>query len=119
MVQPGHDLVEGEISEKIGRGRHTTREVRLIPLDVGGFVADTPGFSSLDITSIAPRELTHVFPEISRLASECKFVGCLHDKEPDCAVKEAVERGVVDPGRYAHYLSFLEELREAEKRQYR
>lgn len=119
MVQPGHDLVEGEISEKIGRGRHTTREVRLIPLDVGGFVADTPGFSSLDITSISPRELAHVFPEISRLASECKFVGCFHDKEPDCAVKEAVERGVVDPGRYAHYLSFLEELREAEKRQYR
>jgi ribosome biogenesis GTPase len=119
MVQPGHDLAEGELSERIGRGRHTTREVRLIPLGAGGLVADTPGFSSLDITGIAPRDLTHAFPEFSQLNSECRFVGCLHDREPDCAVKAGVDSGMVDGGRYSHYLTFLKELREAEKRQYK
>ncbi|MDD2200895.1 MAG: ribosome small subunit-dependent GTPase A [Firmicutes bacterium] len=119
MVQPGHDLAEGELSAKIRRGKHTTREVMLIPLGAGGFVADTPGFSSLDITDITPRELTQAFPEFAQLTLECRFVGCLHDREPDCAVKDGVDSGMVDAGRYSHYLRFLEELREAEKRQYK
>ncbi len=119
MVQPGHDLAEGELSERIGRGRHTTREVRLIPLGAGGLVADTPGFSSLDITGIALRDLAHAFPEFARLSLECRFAGCLHDREPDCAVKDGVETSMVDTGRYSHYLRFLEELREAERRQYK
>ncbi len=118
-VQPGHDLAEGELSARIGRGRHTTREVCLISLDVGGAVADTPGFSVLDIDSIKPRELAMGFREIRSHEAGCKFVGCLHDAEPECAVKSALDDGRIDRGRYARYLMFLEELRGAEKRQYR
>jgi len=118
-VQPGHDLAEGELSTRIGRGRHTTREVRLIPLDVGGLVADTPGFSVLDIESIKPRDLAMAFREMREHALECRFVGCVHDAEPECAVKQAVEEGRIERGRYERYLVFLGELREAEKRQYK
>lgn len=118
-VQPGHNLAEGELSARIGRGRHTTREVRLIPLDVGGRVADTPGFSVLDIQSIARRDLAMTFREMREHVAECRFVGCVHDAEPECAVKQAVEDGKIDQGRYQRYLMFLDELREAEKRQYK
>jgi len=118
-VQPGHDLAEGELSTRIGRGRHTTREVRLIPLDVGGTVADTPGFSVLDIESIKPRDLAMTFREMREHAQRCRFSGCVHDAEPECAVKQAVEEGKIEQGRYERYLVFLSELREAEKRQYK
>ncbi len=118
-VQPGHDLAEGELSARIERGRHTTREVCLIPLDGGGAVADTPGFSVLDIESIKPRELAVTFREMREHLAGCRFVGCVHNAEPECAVKSAVEEGRIDQGRYGRYLMFLEELREAEKRQYR
>jgi len=118
-VQPGHNLAEGEISTRIGRGRHTTREVRLIPLDVGGLVADTPGFSVLDIESIKPRDLAMAFREMREHTRGCRFVGCVHDAEPECAVKRAVEEGRIGQGRYERYLMFLGELREAEKRQYK
>jgi len=118
-VQPGHNLAEGELSARIGRGRHTTREVRLIPLDVGGLVADTPGFSVLDIESIRPCDLAGAFREMREYTRECRFVGCVHDAEPECAVKQAVQEGKIDKGRYQRYLTFLGELREAEKRQYK
>ena len=118
-VQPGHNLAEGELSTRIGRGRHTTREVRLIPLDVGGTVADTPGFSVLDIESINSRELAMAFREMREHALGCRFAGCVHDAEPECAVKQAVREGKIEQGRYERYLTFLGELREAEKRQYK
>jgi ribosome biogenesis GTPase len=119
MVQPGHNLVEGDVSRKIGRGRHTTREVRLIQLDTGGFVADTPGFSALDIDFLKPEELAFTFPDIRAAETGCRFAGCMHDAEPGCAVKAAVEEGRVPRVRYENYLRFLAELREAERRQYR
>jgi ribosome biogenesis GTPase len=118
-VQPGHNLAEGELSTRIGRGRHTTREVRLIPLDVGGTVADTPGFSVLDIESINSRELAMAFREMREHALGCRFAGCVHDAEPECAVKQAVREGKIEQGRYERYLTFLGELREAEKKQYK
>lgn len=119
MIEPGFKLVSGEVSEKIGRGRHTTRYARLLPLKAGGFVADTPGFTQLDLDFASSGELADLFPEFQPLRSNCRFNGCLHQSEPGCAVREAVESGTVDSLRYQHYLKFLEEIREREKRRFR
>lgn len=119
MVEPGFRLVSGEVSEKIGRGRHTTRHARLLPLKNGGFVADTPGFTQLDLDFVSSEGLAALFPEIDSLHGECRFSGCLHASEPGCAVRLAVEQGTVDPLRYRHYLKFLEEIRLHEKRRFK
>lgn len=106
---PELNLKTGEISQSLGRGKHTTRHVELI--EVGeGLLADTPGFSSLDFTHIEKNELSSYFPEMDRLSENCKFRGCLHLKEPNCAVKEAVEQGNVANYRYEHYLQLLQEI---------
>lgn len=118
-VQPGYGLAEGGISSKIGRGRHTTREVRLLRLHTGGFVADSPGFSVLDLAGMEPEQLGYAYPDIRRYLGECRFAGCMHDAEPDCAVKRALEDGKLNPVRYEHYLIFLEELRQAQRDMYR
>ncbi|WLV25719.1 ribosome small subunit-dependent GTPase A [Aciduricibacillus chroicocephali] len=97
------------ISESLGRGKHTTRHVELIDI-AGGLIADTPGFSSLDFQELDAVELSDCFPEMDRLSADCKFRGCLHHKEPGCAVKEAVEEGDIFIHRYEHYLRFLEEI---------
>lgn len=107
---PGLKLKTGEISEKLKRGRHTTRHVELIFLPEGGLVADTPGFTSLDLPDMEPEELAAYFPELEAYYGKCYFTGCLHYKEPGCAVKEAVEAGRIDEARYRQYLVFLEEL---------
>ena len=98
----------------LGRGKHTTRHVELIPIE-DGLVADTPGFSSLDFT-IEESELSDCFPEIREKSQECKFRGCIHDQEPKCAVKEAVQNGEIKSYRYEHYLEFLAEIRERKPR---
>ncbi|GAB6932509.1 ribosome small subunit-dependent GTPase A [Calditerricola satsumensis] len=115
---PDLNLPTGAISRKLGRGRHTTRHVELIRLPGGGFVADTPGFSQLDFFDISSQELASCFPEIRRAAEGCRFRGCLHVKEPDCAVRTAAEFGEIPPSRYRHYLAFLTEIREREARRY-
>lgn len=115
---PDLNLPTGAISRKLGRGRHTTRHVELIRLPGGGFVADTPGFSQLDFFDISSQELASCFPEIRRAAEGCRFRGCLHVKEPDCAVRAAAESGEIPPSRYRHYLAFLTEIREREARRY-
>jgi ribosome biogenesis GTPase len=109
-IQPGFSLQVGEISPRLGRGRHTTRHVELLSLPTGGRVADTPGFTTLDLVGIARRDLPHYYPEFVMWSSQCRFPGCLHWREPDCAVKKAVARGQIDSGRYNHYLDFLQEL---------
>jgi len=114
-LEPGLRLRAGDVSPRLGRGRHTTREVTLLRLPRGGWVADTPGFSVLDLPAIKARELGAYFPEIAALAGGCRFPGCLHHREPDCAVKESVAAGNVASFRYEHYLSFLEELLERER----
>ncbi|MDR1320737.1 MAG: ribosome small subunit-dependent GTPase A [Gracilibacteraceae bacterium] len=101
----------GDISAKLGRGRHTTRHVEMLRV-AGGLVADTPGFSSYHLPEMKPADLARCFPEIASRALSCRFKTCAHDKEPDCAVKAAVAAGVISPARYGFYLSFLSELRE-------
>lgn len=106
----GRKLMEtGEISEKLKRGKHTTRHSELI--DIGdGFVVDTPGFSSFDIDFISKEELQHCFPEFEPYMNQCKFRGCLHNKEPHCAIKHAVEQEDINSKRYQFYIKTLEEI---------
>lgn len=99
----------GEVSAKIGRGKHTTRHSELIEINQG-FLVDTPGFSTLNMDFINDDELKYAFPEFDEYYNECKFRGCNHYKEPNCAVKKAVEEGKVNKSRYDFYIRTLEEL---------
>lgn len=112
---PGLSLATDEISQRLGRGKHTTRHVELIPLS-GGWVADTPGFSQLDFTGLEAEDLSDCFRDLRVYAPACRFRGCLHHKEPDCAVRTAVEEGKLAPWRYEHYLQFLTEIKERKRR---
>ena len=109
-------LVEGasirtqDISEKIGRGRHTTRHVELYPLNSGGWIADTPGFSVLNPPDIESRQLAWHFPDFQEFSNQCRFGDCLHYREKDCAVKEAVCENIIAEFRYRNYVTLLEEL---------
>ena len=109
QLVPDHVQAVGDISRKLGRGRHTTRQVTLLPLPAGGFVADTPGFSQLALTAIPREELADCFPEISAASAHCPYRGCTHTKEQQCAVKEAVENGDVASTRYQSYIAFWNE----------
>jgi len=109
-IHPGFQLATGTVSSKIGRGRHTTRTVEILDLPDGGQVADTPGFSQLTFQGMEASQLSDCFPEFRLRSPECRFRGCLHRNEPDCAVRAAVEKGEVDAGRYEHYLQFLQEV---------
>ena len=104
----------GEVSEKIGRGRHTTRHSELIEVS-DGYIVDTPGFSTLDVTFIDKEELRYCFPDFDHYNNECKYRGCLHYKEPGCAVKEAVEEGKINKYRYEFYIRTLEEILKGRK----
>jgi len=106
---PDLNLKTNDISQSLGRGKHTTRHVELIEV-AGGLLADTPGFSSFDFDTIEKEELTACFPELARISEGCKFRGCLHLKEPKCAVKEAVESGEIRSYRFEHYHQILQEI---------
>ncbi|WP_100330867.1 ribosome small subunit-dependent GTPase A [Bacillus xiapuensis] len=114
-LRPELCLKTDEISDSLGRGKHTTRHVELISAE-GGLVADTPGFSSLDLTDIEGNDLPFFFPEMVRVSGQCKFRGCLHVNEPKCAVKAAVEHEELPLYRYQHYLQFMEEIKERKPR---
>lgn len=114
-ICPEANFETNEISTHLGRGKHTTRHVELIRVN-GGYVADTPGFSSLEFTNMECEELSQYFPEIRKLSSECKFRGCTHVNEPKCAVKEAVNTGEIKDYRYEHYLQFFDEIKNAKRR---
>ncbi|MCZ8511430.1 ribosome small subunit-dependent GTPase A [Paenibacillus filicis] len=113
---PGLGLETNAISMKLGRGKHTTRHVELICLPTGGFVADTPGFSSLDFLHVDAEGLSSCFREFAPYSEGCRFRGCLHLHEPGCKVQEAKESGAIDALRYEHYLQFLGEIREKKRR---
>lgn len=113
---PGLKLETSEISKKLGRGRHTTRHVELVPLPGGGYVADTPGFSQLDFAELGVGEIGSCFREFRELAEGCKFRGCTHVHEPGCAVLAAKERGEIAESRYANYLEFMTEWKENRRR---
>jgi ribosome biogenesis GTPase / thiamine phosphate phosphatase len=112
---PELNLKTDEISHSLGRGKHTTRHVELIEV-AGGLLADTPGFSSFDFDTIEKEQLTQCFPEFQRLSEDCKFRGCLHIKEPKCAVKAALEAGEVRTYRYEHYQQILQEIQDRKPR---
>lgn len=99
-------LKTGEISYALGRGKHTTRHVELIPL-LDGYVADTPGFSSLDFYDMQPDDIRDSFIEFNQYREFCKYKDCMHDKEDDCRVKELVKKGVILTSRYENYLKFI------------
>lgn len=109
-VHPGYRLREGSISEATGKGRHTTTTAQLLPLPGGGFVVDTPGVKEFGFWDLEPTELPACFPEIERLAESCQFRECLHDSEPDCAVRGNAEEGRLSSRRYTSYLKLLREL---------
>lgn len=115
-IHPGFRLKTGQVSEKIGRGRHTTRHTELLEICPGSMVVDTPGFSSLYLPELDKQHLAEMFPEFLPYLAGCKFAGCLHRAEPDCAVKQGVETGALSRDRYNHYLLFLEELIARERR---
>lgn len=106
----GYSLMEvGDVSNKLGRGKHTTRHSEIVEA-YGGFIVDTPGFSSVSIDYLASEELKYYFPEFNNYNHKCKFRGCLHYKEPNCIVKELVEKGIINKMRYDFYTNVLNEL---------
>ncbi|HAR91531.1 MAG TPA: ribosome small subunit-dependent GTPase A [Eubacterium sp.] len=106
----------GDISEKIGRGKHTTRHSEIFKTDDDTYVFDTPGFGSLFIPGMTKEKLEDCFPEFSLYTNECRFIGCAHINEPDCAVKEALEEKKIAESRYESYKAFYEELKEQENK---
>lgn len=102
----------GVVSTKSKRGKHTTRSVELLEIEENSYVLDTPGFSSLDISFIEDvSDVRLYFREIRERGKGCRFLSCLHNKEPDCSVKKAVEEGLIDENRYKNYLLLLEEIK--------
>lgn len=101
----------GAVSEKIQRGRHTTRHVELLELPGGGYVLDTPGFSSFEVAGIRAAELCEYFPEMRDCTSMCRFKGCSHVNEPGCAVKEKLENGGISQSRYESYVEIYNRLK--------
>lgn len=116
-VNPNFNRETGDISSKSKRGKHTTRSVELLEIGAETYVLDTPGFSSLNLDFIEePIDVRNYFREIDKYGSECRFQSCLHDKEPDCAVKSKVDEGIINKNRYDNYLMILNEIRN--KRRY-
>ncbi len=109
-VQSSLRLKTGDISEKSERGKNTTRHTELLELKGGGYVVDTPGFSSLDIGFIPKDELQDYFPEFSDFRGYCRYAHCSHINEPGCAVKEAVRGNIIDDMRYTSYTRLYDEL---------
>lgn len=105
----------GAVSEKIERGRHTTRHTELLPVEEDTYILDTPGFSSVELTGMEKEELGLYFPEIRERMDGCRFAGCAHLKEPDCMVRQALEEGKMSRGRYESYRLFYEDLKNRRK----
>ena len=117
-VQEGLGLRVKEVSEATGKGMHTTRHTELIPLEIGGYVADTPGIRGLALFDLEPTEVDAYFREIGPLVAQCQFSDCTHTHEPHCAVLAAVADGRVSRERYESYLRLREEQEELEDKRY-
>ena len=115
-LQQEIQMETGAISQKIDRGKHTTRHSELITVDENTYIMDTPGFSSLYTNDFEKEELKQYFPEFEPYEGQCRFNGCDHVHEPDCAVKRALEEGKISQVRYQNYLELYKELKE--KRRY-
>ena len=114
-LQRGLQLRTGEISRKVRRGTNTTVGAVMLPLDAGGFIVDTPGFSEVGLWGVNPRALAECFPEMRPLLDQCRFADCRHVSEPGCAIRAAAANGGIDADRLASYRALLAEL-EAEPR---
>lgn len=108
---PEAKVKTGEISEKIKRGKHTTRHSELMKMNEGTYLIDTPGFSTLYLNSFEKDELKLYFAEFHPYEGQCRFLGCSHTHEPDCRVKQAVEAGEISSIRYHNYVEFYEEIK--------
>lgn len=104
------------ISARLRRGKHTTRHVELYPLQQGGWLVDTPGFSVLEMPAIKKHVLAEYYPEFARYKEGCRFRNCLHYKENECGIRQALARGEIVSGRYDNYVHMLEEIMENERR---
>ena len=115
-LYPQANMETGEISRKIERGKHTTRHAELFALSEDTFIFDTPGFSSLYVPGMTKESLEDCYGEFEKYKDKCRFVGCAHISEPDCAVKEALAGGHIDESRYENYKLMYNELKEKERR---
>lgn len=116
LIQDQKEVETGEISEKIDRGKHTTRHSELIAIDENSYIFDTPGFSSLSLFDVTSVDLKSYYDEFVPFESECRYDDCVHKNEPVCGVKEAVDRGEISKVRYENYLLLLKECEESQKR---
>lgn len=112
VIQPGAGMETGDISRKIERGKHTTRHSELFLIDADSYIMDTPGFSSLYMSDFDKEDLKYYFPEFAKYEGACRFDGCSHTHEPDCAVKNAVLDGKIASVRYDSYNEMYEELKD-------
>ena len=110
-IQPEAEMETGSISEKIKRGKHTTRHSELFFVEKETFVMDTPGFSSMFVENMKPEELQNYFPEFDEFIPDCRFLGCVHVGERECGVKDAVKEGRIAASRYDNYRLIYEELK--------
>lgn len=115
VLMPEANSRTGEISEKIQRGKHTTRHTEIFHLCEDTYIMDTPGFSSLYVNDFEKEDLQHFFREFDKYFGQCRFVLCAHENEPDCAVKEAVENGQISRLRYENYLLLYNEMKDKKK----
>lgn len=114
-LQPNACMETGDISEKIQRGKHTTRHSEIVHVKDNTYVMDTPGFSSIWLEQIEKEELKDYFFEFAPFEQYCKFQGCVHISEPSCGVKQALEENKIHQTRYENYVNFYEELKEKRK----
>ena len=109
---------EGEISKKNKRGKNTTTAIKLYEIDENTYIADTPGFSTFDISEIESKELFRYFKEFKQYEENCEFIGCTHIKEENCGIKKAVKNGEIDKARYERFCKIYQELKEKEERKW-
>ena len=108
----------GSVSEKLERGRHTTRHSELAQLPFGGYIIDTPGFSSFDVNTIPPEDLSSMFREFEGFTDGCRFPDCSHRSEPDCSVQNAVNEGKIAKSRHESYVQLYDEIKAARENIY-
>ena len=109
-IDPHINRKVADISDYSQKGKHTTTYAKLVPLEIGGYLVDTPGIREFGLVNIEPWELSLFFPEMIGPREECKFNNCTHSHEPNCGVRQALEEGDIDAGRYHSYLQMLESL---------
>lgn len=114
-IIPEANMETGNVSKKTARGKHTTRHVEIFEAEGGGFVFDTPGFTSFEILEAEEDNLSDFYPDLLKFKGQCRFDNCRHIKEPECCVRDAVDRGEIHPLRYASYLANMEEIKKRKK----